>query len=71
MEDQIDLDFNFFWVNNRTACFEEDRENFALLPINVKQEIMVEYLFIDVINSNYFFLLPTIRADRLFLYDIC
>ena len=51
VEDQSHLDFNYFWINNRAACFEEERESFRLLPYWIKTNMMVNYLFRDMIQN--------------------
>lgn len=69
--DQIDTDFSYYWTFDRTVCFPEDNEDFSLLPISVKQEIMVEYLFWDIITTNQFFSNKTVRIDQEYLYEVC
>ena len=42
-----------------------------MLPLSVKQEIMVEYLFWDIITTNQFFSNKTVRIDQEYLYEVC
>lgn len=71
--DQLDKDFAYFWANDKKAFFMPNDENrsIALVPESIKIDLLISYVYVDLIKTNYFLGNQTIAKDREFLYYLC
>ena len=68
---QIDSHFSYFWAQNRLDSITKDDEYLNQCPRQVKNYIMIQYLFDDIIFKHRSFFNTDKNRDSKFLYDVC
>ena len=68
---QIDGHFSFYWAKNRLNSITKDDEYLNQCPRRVKNYIMIEYLFDDIIYKHRRFFGSQENRKSKFLYDVC
>jgi hypothetical protein len=72
LRDAIEMHFNYFWDNDRTAVLLNRKEYFDSIPFYIQEHIMTRFLFADIINITAFrsFFKIGKEFDSNFLYEI-
>lgn len=68
---QIDKHYSYQWNNDRLSSIKKDNEYLNQCPRQVKNYIMKNYLFDDIIFNHRFFFNTNENKNSKFLYDVC
>jgi hypothetical protein len=68
--EEIEVNMNHFWNHNRLASMESQDGLFRLIPVNIKEQVVKDYLFPDIFDLNKRFFLSEFKRDSEFMYEI-
>jgi len=68
---QIDKHYSYQWNYDRLSSIKKDNEYLNQCPRQVKNFIMKNYLFDDIIYNHRFFFNTQENKNSKFLYDVC
>ena len=70
MVEEIYINQNYFWSNDKLVCLNEEDVEFRAIPEDIKIQIVCNYLFKELFDNFTFFLQPEISADQKFLFAL-
>mmetsp|Transcript_18712 Transcript_18712/g.28685 ORF Transcript_18712/g.28685 Transcript_18712/m.28685 type:complete len:140 (+) Transcript_18712:1571-1990(+) len=70
LSESIEKNLNFFWQYDRMTVFENTMFSLDNIPEQIKQDIMTNFVFFDILRSFQRFFTGPMHNDQVFLYEV-
>ena len=70
LTENIEKNLSYFWQFDRTNVFANTMYSLDNIPDQIKQDIMTNFVFFDMLKSFSRFFSGIMKEDQVFLYDI-